>query len=687
MTNLKDRVPNRLIHEKSPYLLQHAYNPVHWFAWSEEAFAKAEAEDKPIFLSIGYSTCHWCHVMERESFEDEEVAEVLNKHFVAIKVDKEERSDIDSIYMNVCQLLNGSGGWPLTIVMTPDKKPFYAATYIPKENKYGYTGIIDLLYQIYNAWSTRRDELERSTEVIISQVKRMSVSHDSGKIGKEAIFNAVEELKGSFDKVYAGFGKSPKFPIPHNLLLLLRYYKLTEEIEVLNIVESTLQAMYKGGIFDHIGYGFSRYSVDRKWLVPHFEKMLYDNALLAITYTEAYQLTGKYFYKEVAEKVFTYVLRDMTSEDGGFYSAEDADSEGVEGKFYVWSYDEIIKILGEESGKLFCDYYDITNEGNFEGKNIPNLINKNINELEENKNLKTQLEQVKGGLFNYRNKRVHPHKDDKILTSWNGIMIAALAYAGRVFNKNEYIAAAERSVEFIMSNLIREDGRLMARYRDGESAYAAYAEDYAFLIWGLIELYESSLEVKYLKRALDFNNEMMDNFWDTEKGGLFLYGKDTEELIVRPKEIYDGAIPSGNSVAAYNIIRLARLTENMELENKAEKLFNAFGGTLRQNSSSYSFMMIALSFYLVGTKEIVIAGEKEEPKTKEFTDIINSKYLPFAVYLLNDSEEIAKLNESLLSKNKLNGEVSGYVCQSFACAQPLTELEDFKLILDSKQSL
>lgn len=684
MSKTSHKTVNRLANEKSPYLLQHAHNPVDWFPWGSEAFEKAKLEDKPIFLSIGYSTCHWCHVMERESFEDEEVAEVLNKYFIAIKVDKEERPDIDSIYMNVCQLINGSGGWPLTILMTPDKKPFYAATYIPKESKYGYSGIIDLLNEIHNFWSTRRDELEKSTDAIINQVKRIAVSHDNGDIGKETIYSTIEDFKNSFDSMYGGFGRAPKFPIPHNLYLLMRYSSIKGDKEALDIVEKTLQAMYKGGIFDHIGYGFSRYSTDRKWLVPHFEKMLYDNALLAIAYTECYKLTGKIFYREVAEKIFNYVLRDMTSEGGGFYSAEDADSEGVEGKFYVWSYDEIIEVLGEDSGKLFCDYYDITKAGNFEGKNIPNLIEKNIDDIENDKKISSELEKLKMQLFNYRNKRIHPYKDDKILTSWNGLMIAALAYGARAFEKSEYLDAAVRSVEFILGNLVSKDGGLMARYRDGESAYEAYAEDYAFLIWGLIEIYESSLEMKYLEKAIEFNSKMLDNFWDGEGGGFFLYGKDTEELIIRPKEIYDGAVPSANSVAAYNIIRLARLTENLELEKKAEEIFNAFGGTIKHNPSSYSFMMTALLFYEIGTQVIVIAGEKGESVTLKFIKEINENYLPFSMFVLNDNIEIAKVDENLPSKGRINNMVTVYLCQNFTCGKPITDLEEFKKIIKAK---
>jgi uncharacterized protein len=666
---------NRLVDEKSPYLLQHAYNPVDWFAWSEEAFAKAKAEDKLIFLSIGYSTCHWCHVMERESFEDDEAAEVLNKYFVSIKVDREERPDIDSIYMSVCQALTGSGGWPLTILMTPDKKPFYAGTYFPKNSKYGRPGLMDMLYSVEEAWRNKREDLIASSNEIIKAVENSASTGRKEKLTKATLEKAFEEYKDYFDPVFGGIGKAPKFPIPHNLLFLLRYYYSFGEKEALEIVEKTLDSMYKGGIFDHVGYGFSRYSVDRKWLVPHFEKMLYDNSLLAMAYIETYQATKKDFYKEAAEKIFTYILRDMTSPEGGFYSAEDADSEGEEGKFYVWDIDEILEVLGEEDGKLYCAYYDITGHGNFEHKNIPNLIAQELEEIENNKELKDKLNKLRAKLFEYREKRVHPYKDDKILTAWNGFMIAALAYGGRVFNNNTYTEAAERAVHFIYDKLMDEQGRLLARYRDGEAAYLAYLEDYAFLTWALIELYENSFNTEYLNKALDLNKAMIEHFYDEKDGGFYLYSKDTEQLIIRPKEAYDGAIPSGNSVATLNMIRLSRITGDEKLEEMAQRQLEVFSGSIASIPSSHSVFLMALLYSQIGGKSVVIAGDKEDTYAKAMLAEINNRYLPFTTTALNINAEQYKL---------VDNKAAAYICQNYSCSQPVTEIQELISLLDYK---
>jgi uncharacterized protein len=675
MTNSKNGVPNRLVNEKSPYLLQHAYNPVDWFAWSEEAFAKAKKEDKPIFLSIGYSTCHWCHVMERESFEDNEAAEVLNKYFVSIKVDREERPDIDSIYMSVCQALTGSGGWPLTILMTPDKKPFYAGTYFPKKSKYGRPGLIDMLLSVEEAWRNKREDLIASSNEITKAVEKSASAGRKGKLSKATLKGAFEEYRDNFDPVFGGIGESPKFPIPHNLLFLLRYYYSFGEREALGIVEKTLESMYKGGIFDHVGYGFSRYSVDRKWLVPHFEKMLYDNSLLAMAFIETYQATKKEFYKEAAEKIFTYILRDMTSPEGGFYSAEDADSEGEEGKFYVWDIDEILEVLGEEDGKLYCGYYDITGHGNFEHKNIPNLISRELKEIESNRELKDKLNKLRAKLFEYREKRVHPHKDDKILTGWNGFMIAALAYGGRVFGNNTYTEAAEKAVQFIYDKLIDEQGRLLARYRDGEAAYLAYLEDYAFLTWSLIELYENNFKPEYLQKALDLNKAMIEHFYDEKDGGFYLYSKDTEQLIIRPKEAYDGAIPSGNSVATLNMIRLSRITGDEKLEEMAQRQLEVFSGNIASIPSSHSVFLMALLYSQVGGKSVAIAGDKEDASVKAMLAEINNRYLPYTTTALNINTKQYKL---------VDNKAAAYICQDYSCSQPVTELQELISLLDFK---
>lgn len=589
---------NRLINEKSPYLLQHAYNPVNWYPWCEEAFEKAEKENKPIFLSIGYSTCHWCHVMERESFEDNEVANVLNENFISIKVDREERPDIDTIYMDTCQLLTGHGGWPLTIFALPNKKPFYAGTYFPKEDTQYMNGLITLLNKIIGIWENSKDKVLESANEIVKTLHYMTEfgevkTDNSNKVNVKSEFlkDAFYTFKSSFDSKYGGFGDKPKFPTPHNLWFLLEYYKATNDTEALNMVEITLDAMYAGGIYDHIGFGFSRYSTDRFWLVPHFEKMLYDNALLAILYSKTYEITKKEKYKSVANEIFTYLLRDMHDEKGGFYSAEDADSEGIEGKFYVWSLDEIYQVLGNDDGDKFASYFNITEKGNFEGFNIPNLINKTLPEDTE------FINRCKQKLFNYRNKRIHPYKDDKILTSWNGLAIAAFALGGRLLHNNEYTLAAESALEFIYKNLFSKDGKLLARYREGEAKIYGYVDDYAFLTWALLELYEDTNKEIFLERAIDLTSDFVKYFWDDEKDGFFLYGSHGEQLITRPKKIYDGAIPSGNSVAALNFLKLYKFTSNMEYLNKAGTIFDSFSNEVSQHPSAYCFLLLSMIFY------------------------------------------------------------------------------------------
>lgn len=678
---IKPKVTNRLVNEKSPYLLQHAHNPVDWYPWGDEAFEKAKAEDKPIFLSIGYSTCHWCHVMEKESFEDNEAAQILNKYFVSIKVDKEERPDIDSIYMTVCQMLTGSGGWPLTIIMTPDRNPFFAGTYFPKHSQYGHTGLIEILLKVNEEWIKNKNKLEKSAQDIVDYIKNnddenimaeqdTDILYQTENQDSEIIENTYENLKESFDPVFGGFGISPKFPTPHNLLFLLRYYKAYNNKAVLSIVEKTLYGMYKGGIFDHIGFGFSRYSVDKMWLVPHFEKMLYDNALLSMIYTEGYAASGNKLYKEIAGKIYEYILREMTSKEGGFYSAEDADSEGLEGKFYLWTYDIIIKVLGNDDGKLFCKYYGITEKGNFEGKNIPNLLKHD--EKSDTKSIESQnnkIEDLRSKLFEYREKRIHPYKDDKILTSWNGLMIASLAKGGRILCEKKYINAAEASVSFILNKLIDRSGRLLARYRDDEAAKKGYLDDYAFLIWGLIELYEATFNSFYIEKALELNEKMLELFEDKDKNGLFLYGNDSENLILRPKEVYDGAIPSGNSVALLNLLRLFQITGNEKMLNKADGIINAFSNKVNQNPSMYTFFIMARLYREKGTK-IEIIGNKNNNTVIEMLNEVSKRYLPFSeIIFINKDDE---------------NWVSAEVCENFSCRKPVSTIDEFKKMLDSE---
>ena len=666
---------NRLINEKSPYLLQHAYNPVDWYPWGEEAFEKAKLEDKPIFLSVGYSTCHWCHVMERESFEDEEVAEVLNKYYISIKVDREERTDVDAIYMAVCQALTGQGGWPLTIFMTPDKKPFFAGTYFPKERKYGRSGIIEILEELHDAWENKRDKVLSAGDSVVRGIENKFFKNDAGKIERDALDQAYGYYEQSFDSVYGGFGEAPKFPTPHNMGFLLRYWKMTGNKKALDMVEKTLQSMYQGGIYDHIGFGFSRYSTDKKWLVPHFEKMLYDNALLAIAYLECYQATNNEFYARVAKEIFSYVLRDMTSEEGGFYSAEDADSEGVEGRFYVWSLDEVFDVLGKDSGKAVCQAFDISNAGNFEGENIPNIIGKNINTGQD-------LAKEREKLFLKRKERIHPLKDDKILTSWNGLMISALAIGARVLGEEKYAKAAEKATEFINLKLINEDGRLFARYRDGETAYLAYVDDYAFFNWGLIELYQTTFNPKYLALSLELQQDMMDLFWDEKEGGLYLYGHDGEQLITRPKELYDGALPSGNSVAAVNFLRLAALTGNSAIAEIADKQLTAFGGTVNQSPPGYAHFLMAVYLAENPTTEISIIGDIKNKEVKEMLDLVNQGFNPNRLVAVkvpgSMGEEISKLIPIIKERNQIDGKATAYVCKNFSCQPPVTEIEKLR---------
>jgi len=679
----RDSDKNRLIFEKSPYLLQHAENPVDWYAWSEEAFLKAKKEDKPIFLSIGYSACHWCQVMERESFEDEEVAQLMNKYFVAVKVDREERPDIDNIYMTVCQYMTGSGGWPLTIIMTPDKEPFFAGTYFPKQAKFGRPGLMEILEQIASFWRKDRPRVLQAGSQITQTVQDISSSPMSGVLTKENLKQAYQKFQDSFDETYSGFGLAPKFPSAHNLSLLLRWWKRSDEEKALKMVEKTLDAMWRGGMYDHLGYGFHRYSTDSKWLVPHFEKMLYDQAMLAIAYVEAYQATGKAQYAEAARQIFIYVLRDMTSPEGAFYSSENADSEGEEGKFYIWTQDEIKAILGKKRGDLFCRFYGVTKKGNLEeGKSVIH-IKKPVEEFARDEGmspdeLKKILEQSRKKLFAAREKRIHPSKDDKILTDWNGLMIVALSKGAQALNKREYADAARKAADFLLQELRRKDGRLFHRYREGEAALPGYVDDYAFLVWGLIDLYEATFEARYLQEALSLTADMIKLFWDEKEGGLYFTGDDNEKLIVRMKDAYDGAVPSGNSVAALNLLRLGRMTMKQEFEKQAGKAMESFGKMINRSPTAFSQFLIALDFAVGPAKEIVIAGNLLQEDTDQMLDAVRHRFLPRKVLILHPDGEEGKAIEKVVPfvkhQNKINGKATAYVCDSYACKAPTTDL-------------
>jgi uncharacterized protein YyaL (SSP411 family) len=683
---------NRLLQEKSPYLLQHAHNPVDWFPWGDEAFDRATTEDKPIFLSIGYSTCHWCHVMEKESFEDQEVARLMNGTFISIKVDREERPDLDHIYMTVCQMLTGSGGWPLTILMTPDKKPFFATTYIPKTSRFGRVGMTELIPRISEIWMNRREEVIQSSERILGALESTDAFTPGPPLDEPLLRKAFEEMSKRFDPEKGGFSAAPKFPTPHNLLFMLRFWKRTGERLALQMVEKTLHEMRRGGIYDHIGYGFHRYATDKEWLVPHFEKMLYDQALLSLAYLEAYQATDKSAYALTAKEIFDYVLRDMRASEGAFYSAEDADSEGVEGKFYVWTEKEILDLCGKDLGGLMVKVFNVEKDGNFReestgektGQNIPHLTEE-LTDLARTLNLAlhTLEDRIAEGrriLLAARNDRVRPHKDDKVLTDWNGLMIAALARAGGVLGEGIYSEAARRSADFFMKRMRQPDGRLLHRYRDGEAGITANVDDYAFFIWGLIELYEATFETGYLKWAVQLNEQMLRHFWDDQGGGFYFTPDDGEGLIVRKKEIYDGATPSGNGVAMLNLLRLSGLTGNPILEEKAAAIGRTFSTHITQIPSAYTQFLVSADFAVGPSQEVVIVGERNHPRTMGMVTALHSVYAPNKVVIFKPfdepSSEIQDLAPFLKDYPGHDGKPMVYVCVSKACRQPTADIDE-----------
>ncbi|MGY0692095.1 thioredoxin domain-containing protein [Virgibacillus sp. FSP13] len=680
MTSNKNSIPNGLINEKSPYLLQHAYNPVNWYPWGDEAFEKSKQENKPIFLSIGYSTCHWCHVMAHESFEDEEVAAMLNEHYIAIKVDREERPDVDSVYMKVCQMMIGQGGWPLTIFMTPDKIPFYAGTYFPKESKYGRPGLIEALTQLQQKYINDPAHIQEVTESVTDALQKSVAAKSDKRLTLASTNEAFDQLGRMFDMEYGGFGAAPKFPAPQNLLFLMRYYHFTENKAGLEMVEKTLHSMADGGIYDHVGFGFSRYSTDRAWLVPHFEKMLYDNALLLMAFTECYQITKDPFYKKIAEQIIVFIEREMTSSEGAFYSAIDADSEGEEGKYYVWEYEEIFDVLGEDLGDLYAAVYNMTPYGNFEGKNIPNLIDTNVKEFARENNLsyeslQNELEQAREPLLETREKRVYPHVDDKILTSWNGLMIAALAKAGKVFGEKQYILKAEKAITFIEEKLFQDD-RLKARYRDGEVKYNGYIDDYAFLLWAYIELYDTTFSLDYLKKAQNLTVNMIDLFWDKENGGFFFNGNDSEELISREKEIYDGALPSGNSVAALMLVRIGFLTGETKYLDKNEEMYATFYDDIERHAPGSTQFLQSLLLTENPTKEVVILGTENDPDRKKLLTQLQEEFLPAVTVLTGETAEgFAEIVPFVVEYKQIGDTTTVYVCENFACKQPTTDVE------------
>ena len=671
---------NWLVQSKSPYLKQHETNPVNWLEWSPEAFEKAKRENKPVFLSIGYSTCHWCHVMAHESFENEEIATLLNERFVSIKVDREERPDIDSIYMSVCQAMTGQGGWPLNVFLTPDQVPYYVGTYFPKESRYGQPSFKEVISQLYERFIDNRDKIDELGKEIQETIRPKFSQKGVKVLDEDILHQCFKQLDQTFDSKYGGFGNAPKFPIPHQLTYLLRYYRWTKDETALHMVTKTLHAMADGGIYDHMGCGFARYSTDEQWLVPHFEKMLYDNALLLLAYTEAFQVTNDVRFRQVAEEIVTYVRREMKSEEGAFYSAEDADTEGEEGKYYVWDPDEVIDVLGTDLGNLFCDLYDISRHGNFEGKSIPHLIGEDIHRFAKRVDLKYEdvikkVDEAKRSLFAHRKKRVLPHKDDKILTSWNGLMIAALAKAGRVFSEDGYTTAAKEAMQFV-ENTLTVDGRLMVRYRDGEVKYKGFIDDYANLLWGYIELYEATLQLDYLKKARNIANEMMVLFWDEENGGFYFYGEDQEQLFVRPKEAYDGAMPSGNSVAALQLLRLARLTQDSKMEERVHELIDSFAELIAEQPIGYTYLLQTVLLFLTKMKEVVVIPSGPVGDYRTFVRTLQQGHFPEVTLLVgHDRKELAEIAPFTKEYVKLDNRTNIYVCENFACNQPTDDIE------------
>ncbi len=691
---------NRLVNESSPYLLQHATNPIDWYPWGAEAFEKAKKENKLIFLSIGYSTCHWCHVMAHESFEDKAVAALLNQNFVSIKVDREERPDIDTLYMRVTQILTGHGGWPMTVILTPEKKPFFAGTYFPKNASHGRAGLMEILPKLVEIWTQKRTDVLDSAERVISHMASLEERTSAGVPGKAVLARAQELLADSFDDHMGGFEKKPKFPSPHILTFLLRHYHRSGNRQSLAMLEKTLTQMRLGGIYDHLGFGFHRYATDSEWRVPHFEKMLYDQALLAMAYTETYQATGKSLYKNTAREIAAYIEREMLSSEGGFFSAQDADSEGEEGKYYLWTAAQIEKALGAEDAFFWQQIYNVRPKGNFLDEVSGRLNQKNILYLKERLSqiakelgmhedrFRSRLEAIRKKLLSIREKRIQPFKDDKILTNWNGLMIAALAKSGMAFGEPKYINAAQQAADFILTRMRDDDGRLLRRYRLGKAGISALLNDYAFMVWGLIELYQATLAPEYLKEATRLNAIMLANFWDNKKGALFQTASDAEKLFMRSKQAQDGAIPSGNSVAALNLLRLSRLTGNTGYSLRAEELLKTFSISLERYPAAFTHLIQALDYFLYPDIQIVVVGRPDAPDTVAMLKALQTMLLADKVLIFKPADKdqalsIVKLAPYIANMTAIDGKATAYVCRDFVCNLPTTDIPQMMAMLNN----
>ncbi len=671
---------NRLANEKSPYLLQHAGNPVDWYPWGEEAFQHAKSEDRPVFLSIGYSTCHWCHVMAHESFEDADLARLMNDTFVCIKVDREERPDIDMIYMRVCQAMTGSGGWPITVLMTPDQEPFFAAGYLTK------TGLRELCLRIGKVWETRRSEILEGSSHLVSLLQKATVQ-DREDVDPALSDRAYSKLAQIYDPVHGGFGTAPKFPMPHNILFLLRRWRRNGDERSLMIADQSLRKLREGGIYDQVGFGIHRYSIDEAWTVPHFEKMLYDQALLAMAYTEAFLATGDPFHRSTAEEIFSYVLYSLHDETGGFHAAEDADTEGVEGGYYLWTSGELQRSLGDEDAHIASVAFQVRAGGNYPDGMAGGTNGKNILRLRapastaraldmDPEELSDRLETIRRKLFDARCERPRPAIDDKIITDWNGLMIAALAKGARAFCAPSLLRDAERATEFILTHLRDSSGRLLHSYRNESAHIAANLDDYAFFIWGLIELYEASLDIRHLEIALDLTGDMLDHYLDPDHGGFFFTPDDCEELILRSREISDGALPSGNSVAMYILLRLAAITGDISLEETALEIPRAFSHVISDAPAGHTFLMCALELAGGPSREVVIAGEQNSDDANRMISALGRTYLPEVSLLFRSEEEkgrIAAIAPFTEGMSMEGGHSTAYVCSERTCQHPTTD--------------
>jgi uncharacterized protein YyaL (SSP411 family) len=690
MSEKSHKFTNQLINETSPYLLQHAHNPVDWRPWGPEALERSRREDKPILLSVGYSACHWCHVMERESFENEAIAGLMNEHFINIKVDREERPDLDAIYMNAVQMMTGHGGWPMTVFLTPDGRPFYGGTYFPPADRQGMPGFPRVLIAVAEGYRERRDEIEQSAEGLLNELRRQDsvLAPSQQELTVEIMDHAAADLLHRHDPVHGGFGRAPKFPPSMTLTFLLRQHQRSKDPAIRTALELSLRKMAKGGMYDQLGGGFHRYSVDEKWLAPHFEKMLYDNALLARLYLDAYLALGDPFYKQICIEILDYVRREMTDSSGGFYSAQDADSEGEEGKFFLWSPQEVDSLLGAEDGRLFRRYFDVTETGNFEDSNILHVdeeravIAKLMGVAPER--LDQVLERGKRLLFEARESRIKPHRDEKTLTAWNALMLRSFAEAGRALDRPDYLEIAVRNAEFLLTSMRPEGAgdRLLRTYKDGRSKLNAYLEDYAYLSDALLALYEATFDEKWFVHARSMADAMIRQFWDHEEGGFYFTSEDHETLITRTKDFYDNAIPAGNSVAVGVLLRLGLLTGEARYRELAERVLKSMKPMMMRAPTAFGHLLSALDFYMASPYEIALVGRRDAADAVALTRIVFSRYLPNRVVAFGEPG-IAGSVRLLEDRPMINDKATAYVCRNFYCEAPTTDAGQLAAQLES----